>query len=501
LIAGSEGASYPFWAPDGSSVAFFANGKLQKVAASGGTPQVLAKVLAARGGSWGRKGVILYAPDSGSELWRVNVDGSGVASATGAIRTDQQVTHRWPLFLPDGDHFLFWAGNFVNTSDDKISGIYSSSLSDTKHSKLVALGHSSFAYSSGHLFYVDASQRLVSVPFDASTTTVTGSPTIMANTIGFQPSTFWASVASSENGTVIYNMHAGATLSVLTWVDRNGKELGRVGYPAVLANPTISPDGKLVALDVSDPKANNVDVWLAGATSNTRFTFDPAEEVVGVWSRDGSKVAYRANVATGTALLVKPASGLGHEKSLFIGPQADDMFPNSWSPDDQQILCTYQSPSGSYMVLVSAAAGNPVPFLRGNGNQSNGQISQDGKWVAYASDESGQWEVYVTTFPGGVGKWQVSRGGGTEPRWRADGKEIFYLAPGGMMSVISVRTEDTFTTGQPVQLFQFHGRAPISSTDTFSYDVTSDGTRLLINRYVKPDQVDPLTIVLHAASQ
>src|SRR5882724_128580 len=288
ILQGTEGASYPFWSPDGSAVAFFANGKLQKVAASGGTPQVLAKVLAARGGSWGRKGVLLYAPDSGSEIWRVNVDGSEAASATNDIRTDKQVTHRWPLFLPDGDHFLFWAGNFVNASDDKISGIYASSLGDSKHAKLVAIGHSSFSYSAGRLFYLDAAQRLVSVPFDPSSATITGSATTVANTVGFQPSTYWASITASQNGTLVYNTHAGATLSVLTWVDRSGKELGRVGYPAVIANPTISPDGKLIAIDVSDPKANNVDVWLAGQSGNTRFTFDPAEEVVGVWSRDGS---------------------------------------------------------------------------------------------------------------------------------------------------------------------------------------------------------------------
>ena len=500
VIQGTANASYPFWAPDGSAVAFFANGKLQKVAAAGGTPQVLASVLTARGGSWGRKGVILYAPDSGSEIWRVNIDGSGVASATGEIRTNKEVTHRWPLFLPDGEHFLFWGGNFVNSSDDKSSGIYFGSLGDSKHAKLVTLGHSSFAYSAGRLFYADAAQRLVSVPFDASSGVITGSAATVANAIGFQPSTYWASIASSENGTLVYNTYAGATLSVLTWVDRGGKELDRIGSPTVIANPTISPDGKRVAADVSDPKANNVDVWLEGQSGNTRFTFDPSEEVVGVWSRDGSKLAYRANVITGTAVMVKPASGLGHEKSVLSGPLEDDMFPNSWAPDDHQILCTYQTPSGSHLALVNEAGGDMVPFLRGNGNQTNGQISHDGKWVAYASDESGQWEVYVTTFPGAVGKWQVSRGGGSEPRWRGDGKEIYYLAPGGMLTAVLVGSEGTFSTGQPTPLFQFHGRAPISSTDTFSYDVTSDGTRFIVNRYLKPDHVDPLTIVLNATA-
>ena len=494
----SDGASYPFWAPDGSAVAFFANGKLQKVAASGGTPQILAPVLAARGGTWGHRGVILYAPDSGSEIFRVNVDGSGIASVTHDIRTDKDVTHRWPLFLPDGNHFLFWAGNFANAADDKVSGIHLSSLDDNKHEKLIALEHSSFAYSNGRLFSADAEQHLVSAPFDASSGTVTGTPTIVSHTVGFQPSTYWAAITASENGTLVYNTYAGATQSVLEWMDRSGKEIGRIGVPAVNANPTISPDGNRVAVDVSDPRANNVDVWVDGVGSNTRFTFDPSEEVVGVWSRDGKKIAYRANVSTGTALLVKADSGFEKEKSLFVGPQSDDMFPNSWSADDREMVCTYQSPTGIHLVIVSADSGDPKPIVVGKGNQTNGQISHDGKWLAYASDESGQWEVYVTTFPGAVGKWQVSRGGGTEPRWRGDDKEIYYLGAGSVLTAVPASSEGTFSTGQPQPLFQFHQRAPISSTDIYTYDVSSDGKRFLVNRYLKPDHVDPLTIVLHA---
>jgi hypothetical protein len=139
------------------------------------------------------------------------------------------------------------------------------------------------------------------------------------------------------------------------------------------------------------------------------------------------------------------------------------------------------------------------PIVVGKGNQTNGQLSHDGKWLAYASDESGQWEVYVTTFPGTVGKWQVSRGGGTEPRWRGDDKEIYYLGLGGALTAVPASSEGTFSTGQPQPLFQFHERAPISSTDIYTYDVSIDGNRFLVNRYLKPDHVDPLTIVLNAA--
>ena len=167
----------------------------------------------------------------------------------------------------------------------------------------------------------------------------------------------------------------------------------------------------------------------------------------------------------------------------------DDIIPNSWSLDDQQILCTHQTYIGRLSGAASVAGGEPTRFLTSKGSETNGQISPDGKWVAYASDESGDWEIYVTSFPGAAGKWQVSRGGGAEPRWRGDGKEIFYIAPGGMLTAVPVNGESIFATGTPAPLFQIHGRAPISSTDVFTYDVAKDGNRFLVNRYVKPEHV------------
>src|SRR5579864_7316788 len=504
VVPGTEGVSYPFWSPDGANVAFFANGKLQKVAVAGGTPQVLANVQAARGGSWGSRNVIIYEPDAGSPLWEVNADGSGIAAVTSHIFTEQDQTHRWPIFLPDGNHFLFFVGNFGNAKGDPYSGIYVSSL-DGKARRLLTLGHSSFSLDSGHLFYADNERHLVSVAFDPAKATLLGNPVVIANTVGFQPSTYWTAVTSAQNGTLIYNTSAGAALSVLTWMDRSGKELGRIGEPAVMCNPSLSPDEGRVAVDVSDVKANNVDVWIESTkgAGNSRFTFDPAEEVVGVWSRDGKTLAYRSaggSVGYGSILL-KAASGLEHEKVVFTVPNSDDIFPNSWSPSDQQILCTRQSLGGEHLELVPTAGGKSTPFQATSGSQRNGQISSDGKWVAYASDESGNWEIYVTTFPGAAGKWQVSRGGGTEPRWRGDGKEIFYLASGGIMTAVPVSTLGTFSSGTAVPLFQFHGRAAISSTDAFSYDVSKDGKRFLVNRYVKPERITPLTIVLHSGAE
>ena len=502
LLAGTQGASYPFWSPDAAYVAFFANGKLQKMAVSGGTPQVLANALTARGGSWGSKDVIIYAPNSESSIWRVNVDGTGMALVTQGIRAAGDQSHRWPVFLPDGNHFLFWSGNFGNSKDDRSSGIYVSSL-EGKERKLVVLCHSSVGYDSHNLFYADDQRQLVTVAFNTSGATVSGNTTVIANVVGFQPSTYWAAFAVAPNGTLIYNTNVGAAESALTWVDRSGKELSRIGDPAIMANPTLSPDGSRVALDISDPKANNVDIWIESTSGagNARFTFDPSEEVVGVWSRDANMLAYRAIIAGGISLFLKRANGLEREREKFtMSPDMGDIFPNSWSLDDQQILCTHETATGYYLEIMPVAGGEPTRLLTSKGSESNGQISPDGKWVAYASDESGNWEIYVTSFPSAAGKWQVSRGGGTEPRWGGDGKEIFYIGPRGMLMAVPVNSASAFVTGTPAPLFQVYGRAPISSTDVFTYDVAKDGKRFLVNRYVKPEHVAPLTILWQAVA-
>jgi Tol biopolymer transport system component len=331
-------------------------------------------------------------------------------------------------------------------------------------------------------------------------------------TVGYQPSVFWGAFAVAENGTVVYNESSAAAQSVLTWHDRAGKELGQLGEVAVQANPALSPDGNRVAVDITDLRGNNLDIWIGDIKRKTsaRFTFDLSEETTGVWSRDGSTIAYRSNAGQSN-VVIKKADGLEPERRLLrVGHEAADLgdadvydvIPNSWVPDDSQLLCSTQSTLESFqtsrLVLIGISSGQPTPFLASQASKSNGQISANGKWVAYASNESGDWEIYATTFPGAAGKWQVSRGGGSEPRWRGDGKEIYYLGPTGMLMAVPVDAGATFASGTPAQMFQVRGRAPISSTDLFTYDVTRDGQRFLVNQYVKPKNVAALTIVQHA---
>jgi Tol biopolymer transport system component len=507
-LAQTEGASYPFWSPDDTSVGFFANSKLQRISVSDGSVQTLARVNFARGGTWSAKNVILYTPDPGGPIWRVNADGSGAAPFTSKLLPDVD-SHRWPLFLPDGDHFLFLAAKFGTADENAQSAIYLSSLSKLEATKLVP-ARSNAGYVPGYLLYVDEQKALRALPFDAGRGEVTGDSRVVIDVVGYQPSVYSGAFAAAENGTVIYNSTAEAAQSVLTWYDKSGKELQRVGEPGVQANPTLSPDGLRVAVDITDLKANNLDVWIDDVNrgTSTRFTFDPAEETDGIWSRDGKMIVYRS-IANGSGVNVKGADGLQPEKNLVkvanalpvLNADSYDLIPNTWTPDDKQILCALQTSTkdsrGSVLVLVPASGGKLKQFLPSDSSKTNAQISPDGKWVAYASNESGEWEIYVTTFPSAAGKWQVSRGGGIEPRWRGDGKEIYYIGPTETLMAVPLETSATFSSGGPVPLFQIRGRAPISSTDLFTYDVTKDGQRFLVNQYLKPERVTPLTIVQH----
>jgi eukaryotic-like serine/threonine-protein kinase len=501
-LDGSEGATYPFWSPDAKYVAFFANGKLKKMSISGRAPEVIAKADGGRGGTWGKKNVIVYAPSPAGPLWKVNPDGTDAAPLTDKLLADKEASHRWPVFLPDGDHFIFWAGDFDQGPNDRHTGIYLSSLG-AKQKDLVTPALSSCGYGQGRLYYVDDKHSLVSVRMGESNATLLDRPRVVAAHVGRNPSTYWGAFAVADNGTVVYHLASGTTLSQLTWYNRDGQELAKVGDMSIMANPKLSPDAQRVAVDVADLKDRNVDVWIRDLPGNayTRFTFDPAEETNAVWSHDGKNIAYRSAASGGCIIRLKNANGLEAERGVGRGRGVVDQMPTSWTRDDTGIVITQQTPAtGSKLLLLSVADGKETPVVNASGSQYGGQISPDGKWLAYASDESGDWDVYITPFPATGGKLQVSRGGGTEPRWRGDGKEIFYLSPTKQIMSVTVTAAGGLSTGPPTLLFQIHARAPVSSTDIFSYDVTADGQRFLVNQYVKPAQVLPLNIVLNSTA-
>jgi len=503
-LAGTEGASYPFWSPDDADIGYFANGQLQRIPITGGPPKILAPASHGRGGSWGTGGVIIYAPDAGGPLWRINADGGGAAPLTEKSLLPGEASHRWPVFLPDGSHFLFYSGSFATGATGVKDGIYLSSLSASEK-RLIVPSEANSSYASGNLYFQDARNNLVAAPFSVNAGKLTGEPEVIAEHVGYEPSVQYGLFSAGGKDTAVYGQGPGGVISAATWYARTGKELGRVGEPGIEANPSLSPDEKRAVVDIANPNSTNVDVWIEDLERGTasRFTFDPTEDAIAIWSRDGQAIAYRSNNAEGRGSIeIKKATGLEAAREVMQTKPQDDILPNSWSLDNRTILATFQPVAGgSSLVLVDVASGKMRPFTADKASETNGMISPDGKWVAYASNETGQWEIYVTTFPGAQGKWQVSRGGGVEPRWQGDGKEIYYVDPKGVLTAVPVNTQATFSAGAPSPLFPTHGRLPISNTDIFTYDVTRDGKRFLVNSYLKPGHLEPLTVILNATGE
>jgi Tol biopolymer transport system component len=267
-----------------------------------------------------------------------------------------------------------------------------------------------------------------------------------------------------------------------------------VGEPDVYSNVELAPNGKSVAVDKNDIGNQNTDVWiydLQGGSAK-RMTFDAAIDAMPVWSPDGKRVVFSSSRKQTFDLYLKATDGAQEERAIEAAP-AWDKYPSSWSRDGKYILYTREMELW-FLILPDL---RDQLFLKPPSAIKNGQFSPDGKWVAYASNESGKWEIYVTSFPEAHGKWQVSNGGGDQPRWRGDGRELFYLAPDGKIVAVPVKEGASFSSGAPAALFQANQKEPVATSEQVAYDVTRDGQRFLINTYVKNGKIQPMTVVLN----
>ena len=482
-LAGTEGAAYPFWSPDSRSVGFFAGGALKRLDMGGGAPQTLTAASPGRGGTWNANGVILFAPNTTSPLFRIAASGGQAAAVT---KLDQQPSHRHPFFLPDGRQFLFYA---TGTAD--ASGIYLGSLDSGDTKRLTAADTRGVYLSSGWLLWVRA-QALVAQRLERKA--LTGDPITLADPVVTDIASAGA-LSVSAAGLVAYR-GGGAGLWQLTWFDRAGKAVGVAGEPDAnsVNAPELSPDGRRVAVDRT--VQGNRDVWLMDLVREgiTRFTFDAAVDGFPIWSPDGSRIAFESKRKGGSFdIWLKPSSGAGTEELLLETP--NDEWPYDWSKDDRFLLYHLTDPKTGPDLWSLPMTGNdrkPAVVVNTPFAEQGGQFAPDGRWVAYETNESGRLEIVVQPFPEPSGKWQLSTGGGRHPRWRADGKELYFIAPDGTLMAVTVAASgSTFEAGKPVALFPMSASL---SLDMSEYAVSRDG-RFLINQTIEVSTAVSITLI------
>jgi eukaryotic-like serine/threonine-protein kinase len=494
-LSGTDRAESPFWSPDSRFIGFFADGKLKITEVSGGPVQTLcAAPTTNAGGTWNRDGVIVFG-GLGSPLQRVSSEGGVPVGVTALDRARSERAHQWPQFLPDSRHFLYLS--LTEKTEDR--AIYLGSL-DSGETALLTKSVSMATFSpSGHLLYL-LEHALVAQPFDAKRLRLTGDAKPIAESV-ILAANGRAAFSISETGILAYRAGASA-LSQLAWFNREGKQIGTIGDPAAYSSIELSPDRKRASVCVTNQASD--DIWLQDLTrpSKMRFTFNAAA-FNSIWSPDARTLAFNSGRKGTLNLYRNTSTGAGSESVLIEDSYAKN--PNSWSPDGKFILYGANNPMTGNDLFVLRLNGNakPFPFLNTSFNESMGQFSPDGRWVAYVSNETGKAQVYVAPFPGPGGKWLISTTDtGIAPRWRSDGSEIFYVDwPNRKLMAASVNAKGSvFEVGTVTGLFEVRAtQGPYPWYSGYPYDVSADGQQFLI--VTTPDLVEtPITVVLNWTS-
>lgn len=473
-LPGTEGAAYPFWSPDSRWVGFFADGKLKKVDIMGTPPVTLADAPGGIGGTWNRDGVIVFCPKLDSALERVNDSGAALAAATRLDALNHQTSQFFPEFLPDGRHFILYGVSAGRERD--FNAAYLGSLDSLEVRALFrTMGRVMFA-EPGYLVFASA-DRLMAQAFDTERFVLLGQPTMIAQGVSNLGAVL-GSAFTVRNTSLAYRAGANA-VPVATWVNRKGEKLGVISDPGEYGNYALSPDGKLVAADYQQSKAQPRSLWLLdlGRRTRSRLTFDSDDEFNPSWSPDGKRIAFTSSRNGVRNLYEKSADGTGPEQVIFESTQEKNL--EDWSPDGNYLLFNTRVTGQPLEIWALPLSGDRKPFRAASGkdNCEQGQFSPDGKWVAYRSYETGTPQVFVQEFPPLGGKWQISNGEGSDPQWRRDGKELFYMNSGKLMAVDIKTRGRQFEAGVPHQLFEVK---PWRSGRN-AYAVTADGEKFLIN--------------------
>ncbi len=456
-LPGTDGVAFPFWSPDGRYLAFFVAGKLKKIDASGGPPETVCAAASGRGGTWSRDGVIVFAPDIYGGLDRVPAAGGAPAALTTLDAAKQQSSHRWPLFLPDGRHFLYWAGGPLNSTEVSTDGIYVGSLDGGAATFLVHADSNAVYAPPGYLLFL-RDQSLMAQPFDASSRKLTGEAFPIAEQVANPQNYRRGCFTVSNDGTLAYQT-GDIGLVQAVWVDGSGRQVGTVGEPRGLEGVRLAPDGRRLVEQTSGANPQNVDLWIVDVARavRTKFTFGTGLHIDPVWSPDGSRLMYSANTQGHLDLYLKNASGAGDAEAVLVS--SANKYATDWSADGRFVAVTVVNPAvktGADIWVLSMAGDRKFsPFLATEANEGNATFSPDGHWLAYQSNASGKPEIYVTPFPGPGGKWQVSQEGGMQVMWRRDGAALNFRSLDGKLMQASVNERgEAVEIGTPRELFQ-----------------------------------------------
>jgi eukaryotic-like serine/threonine-protein kinase len=499
-LTGSDGATCPFWSPDSRFIGFFADHKLKKVAASGGTVLTICDAPDGRGASWGAEDVIVFAPTPFGGLSRVSASGG---SPTGLTQVNGPgATHRVPHFLPDGKHLLFLSGS--NRVDSKDNAIYALDL-DSKKATLVARENSEGRYvEPGYLVFV-RDGNLMAQPMDAGRLRTTGEAVPIAEKVKFTPPRWSGNFSFSNNGLLVFQSGSAGQRRQLRWFDLDGKGLGTVGEPAAFQRVAIAPDGRRAAAGILKATGGFSSIWMYDLARGVAspFTFGNEPTLNPVWSPDGRLVAYDR---TDGSILVKSADGSSEPKTLASG--LPNTSSTSWSPDNRLIALRVQDlgTGGVHLWLVPAdGSRKPYPFLATPANEGMGKFSPDGRWLSYLSDESGRWELYVVPFPGPGERRQISTGGAEAVTtslsaqggfWLGDGRQIVYLSPDRNLIAVDLNFH-----GGALEVGGSHPLFGGRQLPEGPFDVTRDGKRILVAVAVDENISSQLTLVTNWAAE
>jgi eukaryotic-like serine/threonine-protein kinase len=469
-LAATTGAEYPFWSPDSQSLGFFANGSLKRIDLSGGPARVLAAAPHGRGGAWNRNGVIVFAPTTQSGLSRIDAAGGDAVPLTTLGANGGEASHRWPQFLPDDSHFLY----FVQGTTPQGHSIHVGSLDKSPPRRVRGSPLSGAFVAPDHLLFI-LDDALLAAKFDWQNATITGEPVPIVQSVA-GASSFYAAFSASETGLLVYASSEAS--AELTWLNRSGERLSSVRPPSQYADFRLSPGDDRLAIAEVDPQTHRPDIRVLDLKrgSTLRVTYDAATDASPVWSPDGQHLIFRSNRSGLHDLYERLANGTGQSTLLLRTSNAK--YPTDWSPDGRTIVFhTYAATTGADVWTMSADGSGPKPLLNGTYDEMQAQLSPDGQWIAYTSFESGHGEIYVRSIADAQRRWQMSAGGGTDPRWRGDGGELFYLSADSKLTAVEFAAASG--PGTPKPLFAV-SVIPPGMPYLSNYDVTDDGQRFLI---------------------